>query len=188
MTSFIVTTKRTRIRKISLEDAPFLLELLNTEGWINYIGDRNLKTISDVESYIEKFFIDVYQEYGFGYYLISSLEGNNIGIAGFLKKPYLENEDYGFAIHPKFYQKGFGYEIGEALIGYGIKEFAFTELDAVTMQSNTASQRLLKRLGFTKLGLITLPEKTEEDFLYRWQGEKPDHRFSSKLSLQKHHT
>ena len=168
MTNFIVTTKRTRIRKITLADAPFLFELLNTRDWINYIGDRNLNTISDVESYIEKIFINVYQECGFGYYHISSSDGDDIGIAGFFKKPYLENEDYGFAILPKFYQMGFGYEVGEALVNYGTKEFSFTKLDAVTMQSNCASQKLLEKLGFTRIGLITLPDKSEEDLLYRW--------------------
>ena len=168
MSNVILTTPRTLISEISTNDAPFLLELFNSPGWIEYIGDRNLNTLSEMETYVNDFFVSGYKQNGFGYYLISSLNRENIGIAGFLKKPYLDNEDYGFAIMPSFHQSGFGYEVGQALIKYGLEEFDFRVLDAVTKQSNIASQKLLEKLGFESIGEIKLPDKTEKDSLYRW--------------------
>ena len=146
----------------------FLLELFNTPDWKEYIGDRNLNTISEMETHINDFFISGYKQNRFGYYLISNLSSDNIGIAGFLNKPYLDNEDYGFAIMPSFYRKGLGYEVGQALINYGSEQFDFRVLDAVTKQSNLASQKLLEKLGFERIGEITLPDKIEKDCLYRW--------------------
>lgn len=45
-------TKRLSIRPVTTEDAPFILELMNTPKWIKNISDRNVNTIEDVEAYI----------------------------------------------------------------------------------------------------------------------------------------
>lgn len=39
-------TKRLLIRPIEISDAELMLQLLNTEGWLKYIGDRNVYSIT----------------------------------------------------------------------------------------------------------------------------------------------
>ena len=164
----IAATERTTIRKISLADAPFMFDLMRTPGWIKYIGDRNLTSVAAVEGYIDKAFLKVYQEHGYGYYLVQNLAGDSIGVAGFLKKPYLDNEDYGFAFMPAYYHQGFAHEVSEALLEYGQKTFGFQILDAVTLPNNSASRKLLEKLGFIKSGMMVLPDEHQEILLYRW--------------------
>ena len=50
----ILETERLRIRPLSAEDSKFILELVNTEGWLKFIGDRNVKDLPDAIDYIEK--------------------------------------------------------------------------------------------------------------------------------------
>ena len=45
-------TERLLLKPTDLEDAEFILQLLNSESFIKYIGDRNVRTIEDAENYI----------------------------------------------------------------------------------------------------------------------------------------
>ena len=46
-------TERLHLRPTSLEDAPFIYELLNSPKWIQNIGDRIVKSIEMAREYIE---------------------------------------------------------------------------------------------------------------------------------------
>ncbi len=49
----IAETGRLILSKIAVDDAAFILELMNTPGWIKYIGDRNIKTVEQAATYIK---------------------------------------------------------------------------------------------------------------------------------------
>ncbi|WP_317134301.1 GNAT family N-acetyltransferase [Flavobacterium agricola] len=53
MTFKTYETDRLFIRPTLVEDAEFILELLNSPKWIQHIGDRNVKTITEAENYIK---------------------------------------------------------------------------------------------------------------------------------------
>ena len=42
-------TERVHLRPANLEDAAFILDLLNTPKWLQYIGDRNVRTLAAAE-------------------------------------------------------------------------------------------------------------------------------------------
>jgi len=46
-------TERLHLRPTNLEDAAFIMEMLNTPKWLQYIGDRNVKTVKAAEEYIQ---------------------------------------------------------------------------------------------------------------------------------------
>jgi [ribosomal protein S5]-alanine N-acetyltransferase len=45
-------TERLRLDPFTFADAAFFKELVNTPGWLQYIGDRNIHSITDAEQYI----------------------------------------------------------------------------------------------------------------------------------------
>ncbi len=49
----ILKTERLTLRKFTLQDAGFMLELLNSPLWIKFIGDRNVKTLEGAEIYLQ---------------------------------------------------------------------------------------------------------------------------------------
>ena len=164
----ILRTERTIIESISLNDAEFFVSLVNSPDWLRFIGNREVNNAADARRYLQEGFLKCYNENGFGYYLVKTLDRAPIGICGFLKKANLENPDFGFALHPDWFGLGLGHESAAAVLDYGIRKYSFTVLDAVTSPDNTRSKRLLDQLGFIRIGSIGNMENTE---LYRWRSE-----------------
>ena len=126
-------------------DAVFILELLNTPGWLQFIGDRGLRTIGDAHAYIEKICAnpDIC-------YRVARLKNNlqAIGIVTFIKRDYLEHHDIGFAFLPEQGGKGFAQEASAAVLAE-VKDPALHEnILATTVPTNVQSIRLLTKLGF----------------------------------------
>lgn len=165
-----IKTQRTLVDHIRLEDAPFFVTLLNTPDWIRFIGDRNVSDIDSAQQYLQNGFLQSYRDNGFGYYLVRmAQELTPIGICGFLKRPNLDNPDFGFALLPNYYGQGLAYESCRSVLEYGIKTFEFNILDAVTVPDNRASIRLLDKLGFTRHEIIDEDNSDDPLVLYRWR-------------------
>ncbi|MCK7589286.1 GNAT family N-acetyltransferase [Subsaxibacter sp. CAU 1640] len=137
------------IAKITLEDAPFILELLNTPNWIKFIGDRNVKTLEEAEIYLQNGILKSYENFGFGFYklLLKSEDNKIIGTSGLIKREQLEHVDIGFAFLPEYEGKGFGYESSVAIMDLAKNKFNLKKLLAITLENNLNSIKLLEKLG-----------------------------------------
>lgn len=49
----ILETERLNLRQFNFNDTKFILELVNGPGWIEFIGDRNVKTEEQAKNYLE---------------------------------------------------------------------------------------------------------------------------------------
>lgn len=164
----MITTDRLHIRPFTLDDAPFILELLNSPGWLEYIGDRGVKTVSDAEAYLEDRLMASYTEHGYGFYCTLLREsGKPIGMFGFAKRPFLEQPDLGFALLPGFGGKGYAVEASNAVMEYGQEVLNLHQLTAFTLPTNEKSIRLLERVGFHRAGPISIPGDDEELLLMK---------------------
>ncbi|MBP6431043.1 MAG: hypothetical protein KA319_04695, partial [Ferruginibacter sp.] len=52
--NIVLNTERLILQRLKNSFAPLILELLNTQGWIKFIGDRNVHSIEDANNYIDK--------------------------------------------------------------------------------------------------------------------------------------
>jgi RimJ/RimL family protein N-acetyltransferase len=141
-------TERLLIRPANTEDASFMLELLNSPGWIKYIGDRNITNIDLAKTYIHERLIRSYQQHGHGLMVVEDHSKNPLGLCGLLKRSYLEAPDLGFAILPQHEGQGYMYESSKAIIQEGINKLGLKKVYATTLKSNQRSQQLLQKLGF----------------------------------------
>lgn len=154
----ILETERLIIRKMTLEDAPFLLKLLNEPSWIQFIGDRNVHTIKDAENYIQNKMIDNYKIFGFGFYVIINKENNkSIGTTGLIDREGMKNIEVGFALLQEFEGKGYAYEATKAILNYASEKLNINPIVAITDLENVKSIRLLNRLGLHFDKNIQLP-------------------------------
>jgi len=112
MKAEILHTERLVLRKFTVEDTAFIIELLNTEGWLKYIGNRNVKTTEQAKEYLQNGPMKSYEENGFGLALVQ-LKTNQkpIGMSGLIKRNYLEHPDIGFAFLPGYTGHGYAFEI-----------------------------------------------------------------------------
>ena len=163
MSAEILRTERTFVRTIDILDAPFFVDLLNSNPWKEFIGDRGVNSIPQAEKYLKNGFLKSYKENRFGYYIISNREKQDVGIVGFLKKPHLENPDFGFALLPEYFGAGLAFEASKAVLDWGVEIFGFPILDAVTKRENISSIKLLEKLEFEPAGEI---EEDGESLLF----------------------
>jgi len=137
-------TERLVLTKVTLTDASFIRELVNTPGWIKFIGERNVKTIEDAEKYIQKLLLNPNITY-----LVVKLKLVNtpLGIISFIKRDYLDHYDIGFAFLPQYTNKGYAFEAAKDVLTYALNDLKMPAIVATTLQENTNSIRLLEKLG-----------------------------------------
>ena len=144
-----ITTARLIIRPFTLDDTTFIIELLNTEGWLRFIGNRNVHTSDDAANYLLNGPMKSYEQYGFGLSCICIKEsGKSIGMCGLIKRPQFQFPDIGFALLPSFEKKGYAYEAASGIIADARNRYDFEKLCAITNTDNELSGNLLKKLGF----------------------------------------
>jgi len=146
----IAITERLIIRELSVSDAPFILELLNTPNWLRFIGDRGVKDLEDAKKYLKKGPLKSYDDNGFGLYMLELRESKTpIGICGLIKRTDFKDPDIGFAFLPDYESKGYGFESATEVLAYGRDEFLVRKVLGITLEKNIASVRLLEKLGLT---------------------------------------
>ena len=158
-------TERLYLRRATLKDANFIHALLNSPGWIQYIGDRGISSTEKAIAYIQNSLWTSYETNGFGLLTVCLKDRDTpIGLCGFLQRDYLEHPDIGFAFLPSFEGKGFAFEAADAVMKYGASDLKLKKIHAICMETNVKSVRLLHRLGFQKSGVIQ-PDKDGEELL-----------------------
>lgn len=160
-------TDRLFLQPTSEEDAAFILELFNTPKWLQYIGDRNLRTEEDARAYIRNRMRTQLERLGYSNYtMIRKADRMPIGICGLYDRAGLEEVDLGFALLPAFERLGYAREASQRLLRAGFEEFGLPCVQAITVRENAASQKLLERLGFAFVREVRLPPDTERLLLY----------------------
>ena len=163
----IAETERLRVREFTVEDGRFVLELVNTEGWLKFIGNRGVSTIEEAQLYLITGPMNSYEKNGFGLYLVELKEGSiPVGMCGLLNREELEDIDLGFAFLPRYYNMGFAFESATAVINFATNTLDLRKLLAITTEYNQRSVRLLEKLGFIKIGKTKFKGEKEELFVF----------------------
>jgi len=140
-----IITTRLALSDLCLSDDIFILELLNTKEWIQFIGDRKIKTIEDAQGYINM----ILNFHDMHFRVVRLLENDiKIGIVTLIKREYLEFPDLGFAFLPAVSKLGYAYEASQATLNAIKKNHVNSNIHAITIAENTNSIRLLEKLGF----------------------------------------
>ncbi|MGI8951357.1 MAG: GNAT family N-acetyltransferase [Chitinophagaceae bacterium] len=139
-----LTTARLWIKPLTITDDNFILELVNTEGWVKFIGNRNITSKVEAIAYIQK----ILEDKNIFYWVVKLKENQDkIGIVTYIKRDYLEHHDIGFAFLPNFCKKGYAYEATKVVLNQLIREHNFAHIFATTVPENISSIKLLKRIG-----------------------------------------
>ncbi|MCL6260187.1 GNAT family N-acetyltransferase [Aquiflexum sp. TKW24L] len=155
----VIETDRLILRELDLNDFRFILALLNSPGWLQYIGDRGVKNERQAREYLLNGPLKNYKEYGFGLYMVEEkLLGLPIGICGLLKRETLEHPDLGFAFLPEFMGKGFALKAAKGVLEHTKSKLKLETILAIVLPNNKSSIRLVEKLGFQYQRSIQLKE------------------------------
>jgi [ribosomal protein S5]-alanine N-acetyltransferase len=163
----ILETERLILRRLTIDDADFILELLNEPAFIRNIGDRGVRNTDDAQLYILSGPVASYGKYGFGLFGVERKEsGEPIGICGLLKRDSLDDVDIGFAFLERFRGKGFATESAAAVMEYGRSTLRIPRIVAITSPDNEESIRVLSKIGLRFDKMIRMPNSTEDSRLF----------------------
>jgi RimJ/RimL family protein N-acetyltransferase len=139
-----IETERLFIRPITTSDKSFILKLLNTQGWLKFIGDRKVRDEIDAEKYIQNildnknYFYSVFER---------KYDREPLGIITFLYRDNQQFPDIGFAMLPEFDKKGYASEAAKKYLEEIVNDKKVNKVIAITLPDNSKSIRLLERLG-----------------------------------------
>ncbi len=160
-------TERLILKPTNTEDAGFVLELLNTPKWKQFIGDRKVNTLEDAAKYITVRMLPQFERLGYGNYIVIRKEDNvKVGSCGLYDRDGLDGIDLGFAFLPAFENKGYAFESNATLVEAAKTEFKLKTLLAITAVDNLSSQKLLIKLSFKYKKLVIEKESNEQLMLY----------------------
>jgi RimJ/RimL family protein N-acetyltransferase len=142
----VLETERLSLRRFTVDDAGFILTLLNEPAFLRYIGDKKVRNLDDARQYILNGPIASYERHGFGLNCVELRESRTlIGMCGLLKREELPAPDIGFALLPDYRSHGLAFEAAEAVLK---EAHHLPRILAITSLDNEASINLLQRLGF----------------------------------------
>ena len=154
-------TERLTIAPLALPDSGFMLELLNTEGWLKFIGDRHVHSSEDAENYIQR----IADNLDYHCFVCRRREDDTpAGVITLIKRKYLEHHDIGFAFLPAYTKQGYAHEAAGRLLNELVNTGEHKKIAAITLKDNVSSIRLLEKLGFVLEKEIT--ENDEDLFMY----------------------
>jgi RimJ/RimL family protein N-acetyltransferase len=163
----ILATERLLLRQLTVDDAPFMLELLNDPSFVRFIGDRGVRTLDAAGQYIRDRIAASYERFGFGLYLAELAEsGLPVGICGLVKRDELDDVDLGYALLPGFRGRGYALEAAGAMLHYARTHLVLQRIVAITSADNDRSVHVLEQLGFVHERMVRLSENVPDIRLF----------------------
>lgn len=139
------STARLLLEELTLHDAEFVMELVNTAEWIKYIGNRNINTAEEAGAYIQK----IIDNPAINYWVVKTRDQKiPVGIISFIRRDYLPHHDIGFAFLNEHKKKGYAFEAALIVLNDALQNFNHTQVLATTIKENAKSIQLLQKLGF----------------------------------------
>jgi len=146
-------TERLSLKPLTTVDAIFILELVNTPGWIEFIGNRNVYAVEESENYIQK----ILGNSNIIYWTVT-LKGEEtlVGVVTLIKRDYLDHHDIGFAFLPQYAKKGYAYEAAKIILDSALANPLYPVMLATTIPTNKKSIQLLEKLGLCFVRELTI--------------------------------
>lgn len=138
-----IKTERLLLTPLTVNDGSFILELVNTEGWFQFIGDRDVHSENEATGYIKK----ILEQPDIQYWVVRLAENDMaVGIITWIKRAYLEHPDIGFAFLPVFANNGYAFEATKAVLE--IVSDSGDPVLSITRPDNSRAIKLLNKLDF----------------------------------------
>lgn len=165
--ALVCESPRLALRRVTPDDAAFLLRQLNEPGWLEHIGDRGVRTLDDARRYIELRILAPYGRLGFGMYRVETrADGRALGLCGLVKRDTLPDPDLGFSLLEEYWGRGYAVEAGRAVMQYARDRLGLEKLLAIVTPGNGPSRRVLEKLGFAVQGQVRADPLESELILY----------------------
>jgi len=159
----VVETGRLCLRHFHADDATFIIRLLNEPSFIEYIGDKNVRTAKEANQYLLDGPLDSYERFGYGLNVVELKEtGEPVGMCGLVRRDTLEDPDIGYAFLEQYWSNGYARESAEAVLKHARETLGVNRIVAIVTAENHSSIKLLEKVGLTFERMIRMSEDAAE--------------------------
>jgi len=162
----VLETDRLILRHLEVDDAPFILNLLNQPSFLRFIGDKGVRNLDQAREYLLTGPVASYDKNGFGLYLTQLRAGTPIGMCGLVRREVLDHPDVGYAFLPEYWSQGYAFEAAREVLVYAREELKLEKILAIVSPDNEGSIRLLTRLGLRFEKSMRLENEAEDVSLF----------------------
>jgi len=163
----IATTPRLVVRRLTTDDAPFMLAMLNDPDFIRHVADRGVRTVDEAVAYLERGALASYATHGHGLYAVVERGATEpIGMCGLLRRDSLDGADLGYAFLAPARGRGYAREAAAAVMAHARDDLGLDRVLAIVDPANGRSIRVLEDLGFSLERLVRLPDFDADVALY----------------------
>lgn len=162
----MLETARLILRPMTDEDAYHLFELNSDPEVVRFTGDPADPTPSASLRVIHERIRPQFQLYKMGRFATTLKDGTFLGWCGLRFFPESKEVDLGYRFHRRFWGQGYATEASEAALKYGFEVLKLPRIIAKAMPENTASLKVMQKLGMTFRGLNTDPCDPHHFILY----------------------
>ena len=164
----VLDTERLRLRTLALDDAPFYLVVVNDPAFIEYIGDRGIRTLDAARKAIAEGPMAMQAALGHSLCLVvRKQDGAPIGMCGLIKRDTLPEVDIGYAFLPQFRGQGYATEAAAGVLAYA-GTIGIRRLLAITSPGNAGSNAVLKKIGMRFEEVVRLTPEDTGTLLYSY--------------------
>ncbi len=146
--TLVTETQRLQLHRLDTGDAAFILQLVNEPSWLEFIGDKGVRTLDDARAYIANGPVAMYASHGHGLYRVDlKSSGEAIGLCGLIKRDTLADVDIGYAFLPAHWGCGYAEEATRATLAHARDTLGMKRVVAIVTPTNARSIRLLEKIG-----------------------------------------
>lgn len=172
----VAETARLRLRTIGTADAAFYYELVNDPSWLEFIGDKGIRTVAQARAAIVDGPLAMQTRHGHSLYVMERKEdGLALGLCGLIRREVLPDVDIGYAIRPAHFGQGYTHEAAQAVLALARGPLGLTRVLGITAPGNVNSIRLLQKLGlrFQETKVLAPGERPTNIYALDLTGETP---------------
>ncbi|MGI6209918.1 MAG: GNAT family N-acetyltransferase [Anaerolineae bacterium] len=150
----VIATQRLRLRQMTRADAPAVLAIFSDPAVTRFLGNPPIATLAEAEALVD-WFNAQFQEHA-GLRLGITLAGQDtvIGTCGFHRWDRRDHHvEIGYDLGPAYWGRGYATEAVHALVGWCFANLGVHRIEADCVVGNEASERVLRKAGFTAEGV-----------------------------------
>src|SRR5690242_16999580 len=145
----MIETQRLKMRKLTGDDLPWLIEMRTRPEVYKYLGGTKLQNPGSIAKRLE-YYLDCYEKVGFAQCaMIWKDTGEPIGCSGLQPLEDTGEIEVGYSLQPEFWRMGIGYECAMAWLDHGFNTLGLERIVAIAVKENKGSWRIMEKCGMT---------------------------------------
>jgi len=147
----VLETQNLILRQIHLDDDKQVFEIRSNPETMKFIPRPLAETIEDAQKFITECNAGIEKNEVINWAIAQKETNKLIGMIGFFRmQPENFRGEVGYILNPNFHRKGIMKEALEKALNFGFETLNFHSIEAVIDPQNSASEKLLQKVGFEK--------------------------------------